>query len=121
MSRNIVNFVYIIFLFIVIALTISFFMKKYVISLVLVLVIVSLVSYYFGVYSYTNKIFPFGINKHTVEKSNLDTAYYDLAISKYNLPKYSTYGGIDFLNDQLLFMSGSKEMYFLNLPPIGLH
>ena len=87
-------------------------MKKYVISLVLVLVIVSLVSYYFGVYSYTNKIFPFGINKHTIEKSNLDTAYYDLVISKYNLPKYSTYGGIDFLNDQLLFMSGSKEMYF---------
>jgi len=32
-------------------------MKKYVISLVLVLVIVSLVSYYFGIYSYTNKIF----------------------------------------------------------------
>ena len=80
MSRNIVNFVYIIFLFIVIALTISFFMKKYVISLVLVLVIVSLVSYYFGVYSHINKIFPFGINKHNVEKNNLDTAYYNLVI-----------------------------------------
>ena len=77
-------------------------MKKYVIFLVLALVIVSLVSYYFGVYSYTNKIFPFGINKDTIEKNNLDTAYYDLVISKYNLPKYSTYGGIDFLNDQLL-------------------
>ena len=87
-------------------------MKKYVIFLVLALVIVSLVSYYFGVYSYTNKIFPFGINKNTIKKNNLDTAYYDLVISKYNLPKYSTYGGIDFLNDQLLFMSGSQEMYF---------
>ncbi len=88
-------------------------MKKYVISLVLVLIIASLVSYYFGVYSYTNKIFPFGINKHATEKNNLNTAYYDLVISKYDLPKYSTYGGIDFLNDQLLFMSGSQEMYFL--------
>ena len=87
-------------------------MKKHVIFLVLALVIVSLVSYYFGVYSHINKIFPFGINKHTVEKNNLDTAYYNLVISKYNLPKYSTYGGIDFLNDQLLFMSGSQEMYF---------
>ena len=74
-------------------------MKKYVISFVLVLVLVSLVSYYFGVYSYTKKNFPFDINKRTIEKSNLNTAYYDLVISKYNLPKHLKYGGIDSLKE----------------------
>ena len=86
--------------------------KKYVIFILLILGAVSLLSYYFGAYSYYYKIFPFNPDKSVKEKkNNLVTAYYDLSVSRYNLPIHAKYGGIDVLNDKIIYMSDNSEMY----------
>ena len=117
-NREVLTYFWIIiFLLIVVGLSISFIYKNYVLSFILFLVVASSVSYYYGVYSYRYKTFPFNNffkSDSTIEKkNNLNTAYHELIISKYNLPKHSKYGGIDFINNQLVYMSGSKEMYLL--------
>jgi hypothetical protein len=124
-NREVLTYFWIIiFLLIVAGLSISFIYKNYVLSFILILVAASSASFYYGVYSYAYKTFPFNSfrSKSTIEKkSNLNTAYHELIISKYNLPKLSKYGGIDFINNQLVYLSGSKEMYVLDKNDKGIY
>ena len=74
--------------------------------------ILIVVSFYSGAYIFYHKIFPFGASKIIVEKvSYLDTAYYDIEKKNYNIPSYSKYGAIDFLNDKLIYIQGDGQIF----------
>jgi len=86
--------------------------KKIFIFLIILFLGVALASYYFGAYSYYYKIFPFNPKKTVSEEKNLiDTNYYKLNIYKYNLPIHSKYGGIEILNNKILYISGDGVLY----------
>ena len=74
--------------------------------------ILIVVSFYFGAYTYHHKIFPFGGSKIIIEKvSYLKTAYNDIERKNYNTPSYSKYGAIDFLNDKLIYIQGDGQIF----------
>ena len=107
-------FFIIIFILIIIGLIVVFIYKNYVITLVLSFIVVSSVFYYLGVYTFAYKTFPFELRKSDpVEENKLFTAYHDLILSKYFFPKHAKYGGIDYLNNQLIYLTGSRKMYVL--------
>ena len=77
--------------------------------------ILMLVSFGAGVYTFYYKIFPFNASKKIVKKINfLKTAYNDIELEIINTPSYSKYGGIDLLNDQLIYVQGNGEIFVLN-------
>lgn len=82
------------------------------ISLIVIL-LTSLISYYIGVYSFYNKIFPFNAPKKVTEQKDLlKTQYKMIQLKSYNSPNYSKYGGIDFLLDKLIYIQGDGSIYF---------
>tara|TARA_B100000780_G_scaffold274901_1_gene240637 strand:+ start:23210 stop:24514 length:1305 start_codon:yes stop_codon:yes gene_type:complete len=89
-------------------------LKKYILFL-LILTIFSSISYSIGVYSYYYKIFPFNTSsKIEAKKTRISSAFYDFDMKTFNLPYSGKYGGIDLLNDQILFISGNGEGFYLD-------
>lgn len=87
-------------------------LKKIFILPIIIILCVSLGSYYFGAYSFYYKIFPFSPKKTISETNeNIDTNYYKLNVSKFNLPIHSKYGGVEILNNKILYISGDGELY----------
>jgi hypothetical protein len=79
----------------------------------IVILFTSLASYYFGAYSFYNKIFLFSAPKKVTEKNDfLKTAYRMIQLKSYNAPNYSKYGGIDFLFNKLIYVEGDGTVYF---------
>ena len=82
---------------------------------ILILGIFSSISYSIGVYSYYYKIFPFNTSsKIEAKKIRISSAFYDFDMKTFNLPQTGKYGGIDLLNDQILFISGNGEGFYLD-------
>ena len=92
------------------------FLKKKIIFLSIIIgSILFVVSFYSGAYIFHHKMFPFGVSKKVVENvSYLKTAYNDIEKKNYNVPNYSKYGAIDFLNDKLIYIQGDGQIFLFH-------
>ena len=81
----------------------------------MIVIILSIVSYITGVYSFYYKIFPFNpSSKVDPEKNLIKSAFHDLKIKKYNLPILDKYGGIENFDNKILFISGDGQSFYFD-------